>query len=119
MSETALTDSTAPNGSSLTIFSPTSGNSTKTISPSSSCANSVIPTVAVLPSTRTHSCSFEYLSPSGISIGFPPSTRWRVRSLIKRQGHYFGAHLIIPDLYFHYIILARFCRRDVTQGDGS
>src|ERR1044071_600916 len=38
------------------------------MSPSSSCAYSVIPIVAVVPSTSTHSCSFENLSPSGNSI---------------------------------------------------
>src|SRR5690625_4199507 len=59
-SETVLTDSTLPNGSSTSIVSPTSGKSTKTISPNSDWAKSVIPILTSLPSLRTHSCSFEY-----------------------------------------------------------
>src|SRR5699024_11613890 len=58
-SETVFTDSTLPNGSSTSIVSPTSGNSTKTISPNSDCAKSVIPILTSLPSLRTHSCSLE------------------------------------------------------------
>src|SRR3954464_10308365 len=36
------------------------------MSPSSPCAKSVMPTVALLPSTLIHSWSLVYLSPSGI-----------------------------------------------------
>src|SRR5690625_2750288 len=64
-SDTVFTDSTLPNGSSISIVSPTSGSSTKTTSPSSDCANSVIPMRKSLPSSRTHSCSFEYIKSFG------------------------------------------------------
>ena len=40
---------------------PTFGVSTKTMSPSSFCAWSVMPTIASAPSTRTHACSFVVL----------------------------------------------------------
>ena len=59
-SDTVLTDSTLPKVSPSLISSSTSGNSTKTISPNSFCAYSVIPIVAVLPSILTHSWSLEY-----------------------------------------------------------
>ncbi len=69
MSETALTDSTTPNDSPLLNCCPTLGTSTKVTSPSSLCANSVIPTVATSPSILIHSCSFVYRrSPGTCSI---------------------------------------------------
>src|SRR5215213_2895182 len=59
-SETALTLSTVPKESPASKVAPSSGNSTKTTSPSSSWAWSEIPTVAVSPSVRTHSWLLVY-----------------------------------------------------------
>src|SRR5699024_745655 len=54
-SETVLTDSTLPNDSPLVISSPSAGSSTKTMSPSSDCANSVMPSLTLPSSCFTHS----------------------------------------------------------------
>src|SRR5215218_11009200 len=59
-SETALTLSTVPKESPDPMVSPTSGNSTKTTSPSSSWAWSVMPIVTVPSSVRTHSWLLVY-----------------------------------------------------------
>src|SRR5699024_1658219 len=71
-SETVLTDSTLPNGSSFSNVSPTSGSSTKTISPSSSCANEVMPIRTLSSSFLIHSCSSEYKRSSGKCMPIPP-----------------------------------------------
>src|SRR5699024_157577 len=64
-SETVLTDSTLPNGSSASNSSPTSGNSTNTMSPNSDWAKSVIPMRTLSSSFFTHSCSSEYSNSFG------------------------------------------------------
>src|SRR5918912_2006190 len=64
-SETALTDSTSPYVESFVIVAPASGGSKWTSSPSESCANQVMPSVASSPSMRAQSCSRWYLSSSG------------------------------------------------------
>src|SRR5215510_8374151 len=56
-SEAALTDSTTAAAAPCSGRAPGAGNSTKTRSPSCSCAWSVIPTVATSPSIRSHSWS--------------------------------------------------------------
>ena len=58
----ALVDSTTPALPSFSTEVPTSGNSTKTISPSISVACCVIPIVPTSPSILIHSCSLEYLT---------------------------------------------------------
>src|SRR5262249_55663225 len=52
----ALTLSTTAASAPAPTLRPFSGNSTNTTSPSCSAANLVMPTVAVSPSRRTHSC---------------------------------------------------------------
>ena len=54
-SETVFTASTLPNTSPAFKSSSTVSTSTKTMSPYSLCAKSVIPTVATFPSSLTHS----------------------------------------------------------------
>src|SRR5215813_13477983 len=56
-SEAALTDSTTAAAAPCSGRAPGAGSSTKTRSPSCSCAWSVIPTVATSPSIRSHSWS--------------------------------------------------------------
>src|ERR1019366_5178889 len=60
-----LTDSTTAQASPALTCRPTSGSSTNTTSVSSCCAWSVMPTVAALPDTRTHSCDFAYFKSEG------------------------------------------------------
>ena len=64
----ALVDSTTPALPSFSTDEPQSGNSTKTISPSTSISCCVIPIVPTSPSTLLHSCSFAYLA----SLGWSP-----------------------------------------------
>src|SRR5690242_8352556 len=72
-SETALTDSTTPNAWWAVTLAPTFGSSTKTTSPSCSCANSVMPTRTRSPSRLAHSCSRVYLRSAGtFAIGRSP-----------------------------------------------
>src|SRR6266852_4487738 len=66
MSLAVLTDSTTAQASPAVTFFPTSGSSTKTISVSSCWAWSVMPTVAISPEMRTHSCDFAYFKSVGI-----------------------------------------------------
>src|SRR5688572_4825389 len=68
-SEAALTDSTTAQASPAASFLPASGTSTKTRSPSASCAWSVMPT-STLPSgnARIHSCFFVYLRSAGMLL---------------------------------------------------
>ncbi|MCY1459058.1 hypothetical protein D9M71_764980 [compost metagenome] len=66
MSEAAFTDSTTASASPAPTDLPTSGSSRKTMSPSASCAWSVMPMVSVpSASTRTHSCDSVYLRSAG------------------------------------------------------
>src|SRR5215211_937896 len=68
-SETDLVDSTSVNGWFAVTVAPSCGTSTKTTSPSASCAKSVIPTrTRFEPSSRAHSCSFVYRKSSGNSM---------------------------------------------------
>src|SRR5699024_11320941 len=82
-SETVLTDSTLPNGSSFSNVSPTSGSSTKTISPSSSCANEVMPIRTLSSSFLIHSCSSEYKRSSGKCMPFTPLIIYIIYLLYK------------------------------------
>src|ERR1035437_479057 len=61
-----LTDSTTAQASPALTCRPTAGNSTNTTSVNSCCAWSVMPTVATLPETRTHSCVFAYFKSEGM-----------------------------------------------------
>src|SRR5436190_23245519 len=66
MSLAVFTDSTTATASPALTFRPTAGTSTKTTSVSLYWAWSVIPTVPIWPSTRTHSWEFAYLRSGGI-----------------------------------------------------
>src|SRR5215472_1851410 len=68
MSLAVFTDSTTAQASPAFTLRPTSGNSTNTISVNSCCAWSVMPTVAVSPLARTHSCDFVYFKSEGILL---------------------------------------------------
>src|SRR3989442_349671 len=63
-SETALTDSTTPNGFFAVAVAPTFGSSTKTTSPSCSAAYAVMPTRTRSSSRLAHSWSRVYRRPS-------------------------------------------------------
>src|ERR1700730_12931536 len=79
----AFTDSIVPNFSPALRTVPTAGSSTKITSPSSDCAWSLMPTVAVPPSTCTHSWLSEkrYWLRSGTHS--PP-----FGSFVERQRHH-------------------------------
>src|SRR5689334_14472914 len=66
MSDTDLVDSTSAHDPLALTIRSTSGSCTKTTSPRLSCAKSVMPIVAVVPSPRTHSCSRLYRRSSGV-----------------------------------------------------
>src|ERR1017187_7336475 len=66
MSLAVFTDSTTAQASPALTCRPTSGSSTNTTSVNSCCAWSVMPTVATLPATRTHSCDFAYFKSEGM-----------------------------------------------------
>src|SRR5258706_7529604 len=68
MSLAVFTDSTTAQASPAFTLRPTSGSSTKTTSVSSACAWSVMPTVAVSPLTRTHSCDLAYFKSEGMLL---------------------------------------------------
>src|SRR2546430_7805808 len=82
MSDAAFTDSTTPRLENWRTVAPFSGSSTKTTSPSCSCAKCVMPIVATSPSARTHSCSLEYLRSSGtvLTLLSPCCTSGSLRS---------------------------------------
>src|ERR1039458_1334221 len=65
MSFAVFTDSTTAQASPALTCRPTSGSSTNTTSVNSCCAWSVMPTVATLSVTRTHSCVFAYFKSKG------------------------------------------------------
>src|SRR5277367_2026138 len=68
MSLAVLTDSTTAQASPALTVRPMAGSSTNTISVSSACAWSVMPTVAVSPLTRTHSCDFANFRSEGMLL---------------------------------------------------
>src|SRR4028119_679689 len=90
----AFTLSTAPKESPDASVAPISGSSTKTTSPSSSWAWSVMPTVATPSSTRTHSWLLVYWRSPGTDICLPSLL---LLSLVERQRH--GPRLDGPVAY--------------------
>src|SRR5271169_6286696 len=68
MSLAVFTDSTTAQASPALTQRPTAGSSTNTMSVSSACAWSVMPTVAVSPLTRTHSCDLAYFRSEGMLL---------------------------------------------------
>src|SRR5258708_33394907 len=68
MSLAVFTDSTTAQASPAFTLRPASGSSTNTTSVNSLCAWSVMPTVAVSPLTRTHSCDLAYLRSEGMLL---------------------------------------------------
>src|SRR5216117_2841789 len=128
MSDAAFTDSTTPRLENWRTVAPFSGSSTKTTSPSCSCAKCVMPIVATSPSARTHSCSLEYLRSSGtvltrasdttVSLREPPV---RAGSLcdpaVKRCFHYRSGNVLATNADPQCRSDLRKGRRDVGQGD--
>src|SRR2546423_11001297 len=105
MSDAALTDSTTPRLENCRTVAPFSGSSTKTTSPSCSCAKWVMPIVATSPSARTHSCSFEYLRSSGTVLTRASWMRCRFATpsdvsvslrapTVKRRLHYRSGNVL-------------------------
>src|SRR5438132_13283185 len=88
MSDTDFVDSISLTLAPATTSRPTSGSCTNTTSPRLSWAKSVIPMRAVSPSSRTHSCSRLYRSPSGMFI--------RQIVCIRRRAERHGAELQLP-----------------------
>src|SRR5277367_4413357 len=68
MSLAVFTDSTTAQASPALTLRPASGSSTKTTSVNSPCAWSLMPTVAVSPLTRIHSCDLAYLRSEGMLL---------------------------------------------------
>src|SRR6266481_9567531 len=68
MSLAVFTDSTTAQASPTFTLRPTSGSSTNTMSVNSCCAWSVMPTVAVSPLTRIHSCDLAYFRSEGMLL---------------------------------------------------
>src|SRR4029077_5693725 len=93
-SEAAFTDSTTAAPSPFASVTPTSGNWTKTMSPSSVVACSVIPTVEMSPSSLSHSCSFVYFSKC-VLLGYSAALVLRHNERKRRDGdrQAFAAHL--------------------------
>src|SRR5258707_1792039 len=128
MSDAAFTDSTTPRLENCRTVAPFSGSSTKTTSPSCSCAKCVMPIVATSPSARTHSCSFEYLRSSGtvltrasgttVSLREPPV---RAGSLcdpaVKGSFHYRSGNVLPADADSECRSNFRKRRRDIGEGD--
>src|SRR5204863_7324544 len=93
MSLAVFTDSTTAQASPALTLRPFSGNSTKTTSVNSCCAWSVMPTVALSPATRTHSCDFAYLKSDGTFDMAELNERPRGRSTwfsVNWFGHDYG-----------------------------
>src|SRR5207247_452677 len=88
MSDAAFTDSTTPRLENWRTVAPFSGSSTKTTSPSCSCAKCVMPMVAVSPSRRTHSCSFEYRRSDGTVTSHSSYTKASLRDAPVRAGSF-------------------------------
>src|SRR3989442_11021036 len=110
MSDAAFTDSTTPRLENWRTVAPFSGSSTKTTSPSCSCAKCVMPMVAVSPSRRTHSCSFEYRKSDGTVTSHSSYTKVSLRDtpvrsgslcdpLVERRLHYRSRNVLFADAH--------------------
>src|SRR6185436_14251948 len=100
MSLAVFTDSTTAQASPAFILRPTAGNSTNTTSVNSCCAWSVMPTVAVSPDTRTHSCDFAYFRSAGT---FELIILYRlVGTAINGFRHDFGRRAFAANLDFDF-----------------
>src|SRR5439155_4540889 len=129
MSEAAFTDSTTPRLENCRTVAPFSGSSTKTTSPSCSCAKCVMPMVTTSPSARTHSCSLEYLRSSGTaltplspcctsgSLRSPPASSSLRSSLVERCLHYRSGNVAVADAHRQTRSDLRNLRRHVRERD--
>src|SRR5664279_4537376 len=120
MSLAVLTDSTTAQASPALICRPTAGNSTNTTSVNSCCAWSVMPTVATLPDTRTHSCVFAYFKSEGMlaisQLRQGPSVR-SIRFSIDRLGHEDGRGTLAPNLDLDRRVHFGELRRHISHPD--
>src|ERR1039457_4752481 len=78
------------------------------MAPSSSCAWLVIPTVAVSPSARTHSCSLVYRKFSGYIL---------FGSFVKRSFHGHRIHGLVTDHDLNRLAGMRVGDRQITEPD--
>src|ERR1035437_2780846 len=122
MSLAVFTDSTTAQASPALTCRPTSGSSTNTTSVNSCCAWSVMPTVATLPATRTHSCVFAYFKSEGmlaiklLSQGVGGrSIRFSINWL--RDEHRGGA--LATDFDLHGRAGLRKCRRHIAHANAD
>src|SRR6184192_168945 len=120
MSAAAFTDSTTPATSPFLSVRPTSGRSTKTTSPSASCACCVMPTVAASWSSMLiHSWSGVYMVVMG-------ACSWGVRGrsaaeiAMRREGHGADAHrlALASHVGVHLVARQRVVDGEVRHGDG-
>src|ERR1039458_2147313 len=122
MSLAVFTDSTTAQASPALTCRPTSGSSTNTTSVNSCCAWSVMPTVATLPDTRTHSCVFAYFKSKGMlaikqlrqAVG-GRSIRFSINWL--RDEH--RGSVLAADFDFHGRAGLRECRRHIPHADAD
>src|SRR4029077_1893624 len=128
MSEAAFTDSTTPRLENWRTVAPFSVSSTKTTSPSCSCAKCVMPIVATSPSARTHSCFFEYFRVAGavlqpashttVSLCEPPVREGSLRGpSVKRRFDYRSGNVLAANTDTERRSDLRKRRGDVGEGD--
>src|SRR5690349_20743605 len=104
MSLAVFTDSTTAQDSPALSCRFNSGSSTKTTSVSSCWAWSVMPTVAVSPLTRTHSCDFAYFKSEGtfdMARLRQGGMFWSIRFSIKRFGNDGGGAAFAANFNFN------------------
>src|SRR5258706_10414034 len=116
MSDAAFTDSTTPRLENCRTRAPFSGSSTNTTSPSCSCAKWVMPMVAVSPSRRTHSCSFESRRSCG-TVMFVALASSALTPLIERRLHYRSRNVPLPNADRQRRTHLGRCCRNVRQRD--
>src|SRR6266513_1444248 len=133
MSLAVFTDSTTAHASPAFTWRPTAGSSTKTTSVSSCCAWSVMPTVAVSPLTRTHSCDLAYFRSEGTLLINLLKThrrlrRWRRFSSqqinrstfpVNRLLHHDGRVPLAPDLNLNLCVRRGSFRRHIAHADAQ
>src|SRR5918912_2164372 len=122
MSAAAFTDSTTPATSPFANVRPTSGRSTKTTSPSASCACSVMPTVAASWSSMLiHSWSGVYMVVMGrVSCwGSVDGKRSAAVIAVRHEGHRGDAHRLglVAHVGVDLVMRQRMVGREVGHRD--
>src|SRR2546430_1002626 len=114
MSDAAFTDSTTAQASPLATLRPAGGRSTNTPSPNHSCAHGLLPVLPMSPSTRIHSCSWEYLV----------SAIQKLLSAVggvfdERHGRDLGWRRLAAHQKLELGAAGRLAAFDITHGDGA